>query len=159
MVRSEKSKRLIMVSRLLFIIYMIFALYVLLMAESFGRTVTDQYRYNLVPFMEIKRFYSLLGTGWNGKAFLNLFGNVLCFMPFGFYQAIEFRNKKAMIRKVTLCTFFFSFCVEIVQLIFKIGIFDVDDLILNTTGGILGGILYKLLRWVMSFGKNGGAQT
>lgn len=141
-----KRKRLILVSRLLFILYMVFALYILLLSESFGRAVTVNYRYNLQPFMEIKRFYRLLGTDSYKKAVLNLFGNIICFMPFGLYLAVETRNKRALIFRVTFLTFLFSLCVEIVQLYFKIGIFDVDDLMLNTLGGMIGGILYKILR-------------
>ena len=76
---KENNKRLMIVSRLLFIIYMAVALYILLMSESFGRTVTENYRYNLKPFAEIKRFYYLIGTESNTKAVLNLFGNVICF--------------------------------------------------------------------------------
>lgn len=145
-----KRKRLIIVSRLLFVFYMIFALYILLLSESFGRTVTDNYRYNLEPFVEIKRFYHLLGTGCHEKAVLNLLGNIVCFTPFGLYLAVEMEKKKALIFKVTLLTFLFSLCVETVQLYFKIGIFDVDDLMLNTLGGMLGGMLYKILKRIGS---------
>lgn len=141
-----RRKRLILVSRLLFILYMIFALYILLLSESFGRTVTDSYRYNLHLFIEIKRFYHLLGTGCHRQAVLNLFGNIVCFTPFGLYLAVEMKNKKALILRVTFLTFLFSLCVETVQLYFRIGIFDVDDLMLNTLGGMVGGILYKILR-------------
>lgn len=139
-----KRKRLMIVSRLLFVLYMFLALYILLLSESFGRAVTDNYRYNLRPFVEIKRFYHLLGTGCHQKAVLNLFGNIVCFTPFGLYLAVEMEKKKGLIFKVTLLTFIFSLCVETVQLYFKIGIFDVDDLILNTFGGMLGGILYRI---------------
>ncbi len=147
---KENNKRLMIVSRLLFIIYMAVALYILLMSESFGRTVTENYRYNLKPFAEIKRFYYLIGTESNTKAVLNLFGNVICFLPFGLYQAAELNSKKFLILKVTLLTLLFSLCIETVQLYFKIGIFDVDDLILNTAGGFLGGVIYRIL-WI--FGK------
>ena len=144
---KENNKRLMIVSRLLFIIYMAATLYILLMSESFGRTVTENYRYNLNPFSEIKRFYYLIGTDSNTKAMINIFGNIICFLPFGLYEAVELENKKFLIIKVTLLTFFFSLCVETVQLYFRIGIFDVDDLILNTAGGFLGGVVYRIL-WI-----------
>ena len=78
---------------------------------------------------------------------INIFGNIICFLPFGLYEAVELENKKFLIIKVTLLTFFFSLCVETVQLYFRIGIFDVDDLILNTAGGFLGGVVYRIL-WI-----------
>ena len=43
---------------------------------------------------------------------------------------------------VTLVCFECSLVIEVIQLTFKIGSFDVDDLLLNTVGGILGCITY-----------------
>lgn len=39
----------------------------------------------------------------------------------------------------------FSLCVELLQLVAKVGVFDVDDLILNTLGGLMGFWIYYLL--------------
>ena len=36
-----------------------------------------------------------------------------------------------------------SLLVELLQLVFKVGSFDVDDLLLNTIGGLLGYLVYK----------------
>ena len=47
-----------------------------------------------------------------------------------------------------LLGFFLSFCIEITQLVFKVGSFDVDDLLLNTIGGILGFLSYKIVQEV-----------
>ena len=41
-----------------------------------------------------------------------------------------------------------SFCVETFQLITKVGSFDVDDLLLNTVGGILGYIIFVICNTV-----------
>lgn len=136
------------VSRLLFIIYMACALYILLLSEGFGRTTYDHYRYNLTPFVEIKRFYHLLGSSRTRKAVINLFGNVICFIPFGLYLAFDMRKAKVRLIKVTFLSFVFSLCIELTQLFMKIGIFDVDDLILNTLGGMIGGLLYGICRVV-----------
>ena len=42
-------------------------------------------------------------------------------------------------------TFLFSLCVELLQLVAKVGVFDVDDLILNTLGGLAGFWCYYIL--------------
>ena len=47
-----------------------------------------------------------------------------------------------------LFSFEFSLLVETIQLVSKVGSFDVDDLLLNTTGGILGFLLYKIVQKV-----------
>lgn len=140
--KTKKNRRLRMISRLLFILYMAIALYVLLLSENFDRRAKTEYRYNLVPFQEIERFYHLLGTERHEKAMLNLAGNILCFLPFGLYQALNLERKRYVVAKVTALTLLFSFSVELVQLYFRIGIFDVDDLILNTLGGMTGALLY-----------------
>jgi glycopeptide antibiotics resistance protein len=47
---------------------------------------------------------------------------------------------------VTLLALEFSFAVEVVQLVLKLGCFDVDDLILNTVGGLIGYLIYVCMR-------------
>ncbi len=144
MTKKLNSKRLIMVSRLLFVVYMFFALYFLLFAEAFGRMdQRDEYAYNLELFKEIKRYINWANMSEYGfKAMLlNIFGNILCFVPFGFFMPMVFKRLKNGI-VITIMTFLFSLSVEIIQLVFKIGSFDVDDILLNTLGGIIGYIGY-----------------
>lgn len=123
----------------LFIIYMAALCYFMFFAESFGRNTHSQqeYSYNLVLFKEIKRFIQyreLLGM----EAFLlNIVGNVVGFMPFGFILPIISRRGKKWYNTILL-SFMFSLCIEATQLAFKVGSFDVDDMFLNTMGGVLG---------------------
>ncbi len=148
MTKKLNSKRLIMFSRLLFIIYMFFALYFLLFAEGFGRMYQrDEYSYNLELFKEIKRFINWSSVSDYGfKAMLlNIFGNILCFVPFGFFIPMVFKRLKNGII-ITILTFLFSLTVEVIQLVFKIGSFDVDDILLNTLGGIVGCLGYFVSR-------------
>jgi glycopeptide antibiotics resistance protein len=73
----------------------------------------------------------------------NLLGNLLGFIPFGFLLPLLmpfFRN----IVKILLAGFLLSLGYETVQLVFGLGIFDVDDLILNTTGVLIGFIIFIL---------------
>ena len=62
--------------------------------------------------------------------FTNLFGNVIIFMPFGFFlpMASKYRSFLAAV----FYSFTLSLCVETFQLLTKVGSFDVDDLLLNT---------------------------
>lgn len=140
---EKKNKRLIIVSRLLFATYLCFTLYFMFFSESMGRNIGDSYRYNLEPFLEIKRFYNLIGGDMNIRACINLFGNVICFIPFGIFLPAIGGHFKSFVR-VTILAAFFSLFIESIQLYFKIGIFDVDDLMLNTLGGMIGYIIYKI---------------
>ena len=49
-----------------------------------------------------------------------------------------------LIFKVTFECFVFSVLIELIQLTFKIGIFDIDDIILNTFGGLIAAVIIKI---------------
>jgi len=78
---------------------------------------------------------------------LNIVGNIVGFMPCGFFLPVISRRSRRWFNTVLL-SFLFSLCIETIQLIFKVGSFDVDDMILNTLGGILGYILYKIVQHI-----------
>lgn len=79
---------------------------------------------------------------------VNVVGNILVFLPYGmFLPRIFTRCQNALL--MTLLTFEFSFAIEIVQLICRVGSFDVDDLLLNTIGGMCG----YFLSWIAMHGK------
>lgn len=131
----------------LFIVYLIALTYLMFFAESMGRTGNEQaeYAYNLELFKEIKRFIIYRRQLGFEAVFLNLAGNVIAFMPFGFFLPVVSRRGRRWYNAFLL-GFFLSLCIETVQLVFKVGSFDVDDLFLNTVGGILGFTLYKIVQ-------------
>lgn len=146
MKKGKKLSQLKKISPLLFVFYMIAVAYVMFFAESLGRTYTGSaYRYNLIPFQEIRRFYGMLqGDKWL-RAMLNLAGNVVCFIPFGSFLPFLV-DKCKRVTVTVLYTLIFSFLIEITQLLFQVGSFDIDDLILNTAGGLAGYMLYAFFR-------------
>ena len=127
----------------LFLMYLALLVYFLFFAESFGRTdpKTRGYSYNLVPFKEISRFWIYREKLGIRAMMLNIVGNIVAFMPCGFFLPIVSRRSKKWYNTVII-SFMFSLFVETIQLIFRVGSFDVDDLLLNTAGGILGFVLY-----------------
>ena len=131
----------------IFVLYLIFLAYFLFFSDYFGRGshIQENYAYNLVPFKEIRRFIVYRHVVGIRSFLLNVVGNVLGFMPLGFFLPVISRRSRLWFNTVLL-SFLFSLCIETVQLIFKVGSFDVDDMILNTTGGILGYILYKIVQ-------------
>ncbi|RJX39947.1 VanZ family protein [Paenibacillus pinisoli] len=94
---------------------------------------------NLVLFQEISR--SLQSFSSHDR--YNLIGNVAIFMPLGILLGMMFARNKLAGMKVLLCAFLLSLCLETAQLLFMIGQFDVDDLLLNTIGGMLGFAAYR----------------
>jgi len=89
---------------------------------------------NLVPFSEILRY------DFGSKMFnYNVIGNMLIFLPFGYLIGTYVNPKKVW--PVLITTLLTSTAIEFVQL--KIGrSFDIDDIILNVVGGLIGYLLY-----------------
>ena len=83
-------------------------------------------------------FQNLLSGGWGGYMAI---ANLLIFCPVGFFPALLWRGNRCL--RGILAGFCTSFCVEFLQL-FVGRATDIDDLILNTLGGLLGGLLCLL---------------
>lgn len=135
--------------RILFLAYLALLIYFLFFAEGYGRQIsgTREYRYNLVPFTEIRRFWVYREQVGTLAAFLNLGGNVLGFMPFGFLLPVLSQRFGRFWVTVPL-GFSLSLAVECTQLAAKVGSFDVDDILLNTLGVLLGWLAFRLLNWI-----------
>ena len=74
--------------------------------------------------------------------FFDNFLNIIVFLPVGFLTCML--SKNFLIAKALFLGLFVSETIECSQLIFKKGTFDVDDLLNNTLGAVLGSILYIL---------------
>lgn len=73
----------------------------------------------------------------------NIVGNILIFIPLGFLIPIINPNLKK-IAKVTLIGFFASLSIEILQIFTMGNVCDIDDVIFNTIGALIGIVIYKL---------------
>ena len=145
---TKATRKVRIFGRIFFVAYMILALDFMFFSETLDRTmVSDQYRYNLTLFKEITRFWNMRHTyGWN-ITIINLLGNVVCFMPFGFLLPMV--SKRSVFKNflsVTFLAMLFSIGIETAQLVTKVGAFDVDDIFLNTIGGLLGYIFLKFTK-------------
>lgn len=76
--------------------------------------------------------------------FINLAGNVIAFVPFGFLYPIA--RQKGFFRSLFV-SLLFPILIECTQLYTNVGRFDVDDILLNTIGGWIGVIVYFYLRY------------
>jgi glycopeptide antibiotics resistance protein len=89
---------------------------------------------NFVPFKSIVPLLS--GQGNHLINMVNLFGNIIPFMPIGLLAPLVVRSiswqKALVLGVVTGLTF------EVMEVVFRVGIFDVDDILLNAFGVMLG---------------------
>lgn len=146
MAASKNTKRKKSLYVVLFAAYLILLFYFLFFSEGLGRASTEaEYRYNLTLFREIKRFIEYRHVLGYKAVFLNVVGNVIAFMPFGFLLP-PLMNYKTNWFVTTIWAFLFSLFAETIQLFFRLGSFDVDDMLLNTVGGLLGYIICILLK-------------
>ena len=140
---GRKKKIFRAVGKVLFLLYVVFLIYFLFLAEWYGRTgVSEEYRYNLELFREIKRFIIYREQLGAFAVFANLAGNILIFVPYGFFVSVASRERGFF--KTLFFSMGLSLCVEIIQLFTRVGSFDVDDILLNTIGGVLGYIVFLI---------------
>ncbi|MDY5873276.1 MAG: VanZ family protein [Bacilli bacterium] len=130
-IRSTNQKIILHneIFNLLFIIYVLLLFELLTGTEnSYGSGI------NNIPFKEIMRYE------FGSKMFIyNVLGNILIFVPFGYFISRYVKPKK--IFPIIVDALITSVTVETVQL--KIGrSFDIDDIILNIAGAIIGYFVY-----------------
>ena len=132
----KKQEKIILYEELL---KLTFCLYILCLFQ----VVTFQYDVswatnNFIPFKEILR-YNITSRLF----FKNVLGNMILFLPFGLFTSYYLKVEKINIPLIL--TLIASISIEIVQLC--IGrVVDVDDIILNVVGGLLGYYIYSLAR-------------
>lgn len=135
----------------MFYIYILLLAYFLFFSERYGRDLVTK-QYNLRLFKEIKRFIRYREQiGLEGFV-VNIFGNVIAFMPYGFL--LPLLNK--VYRRfyiILILSILFSLVIESSQLLLKVGVFDVDDILMNSTGGILGYIVFKIIYYFYKKGE------
>lgn len=91
--KQETKARIRVVGRILFLVYLLALVYFLFLQKNTGEETFElDYRYNLVPFQEIRRFWIYREKVGFLAAFLNLAGNVIGFLPFGFIVPVMHKN-------------------------------------------------------------------
>ena len=106
-------------------------------------------RANVVPFRTIMRYVNFFLTRMDKDSFFlalrNIGGNFLLFMPMGFFLPVFFSTERKF--GIALPTVFLMvFAVEILQGVFRVGVPDIDDLIVNMMGAYIGMLVSKKLK-------------
>lgn len=105
--------------------------------------------FNPMPFETILRFWRILVGDYSlslkRHAVINLVGNVIMFVPLGFFTARLWRIFRPLWRCALLGGGIIV-CVELIQFLTRVGSCDFDDLLLNVVGICLGYGLMRLVR-------------
>lgn len=125
--------------RIFILPYTIFLLY--LMFLGFGREQHEANIVRLLPFVSTV-FFVQNTTSWE-SIIINLFGNIIMFIPFGFLgwlNAKYFSFKKLIVDFLSVLII-----VEALQYLTRLGVFDIDDLALNSLGVWIGFQMRKFI--------------
>ena len=114
----------------------LFGIYIMCLFTVVTYQDVESYGNNFTPFKEMFRY--TLGSNLFIK---NVIGNMVMFMPYGFFTGYFLKINKVSV--VLLLSMLVSTSIEVIQ--GYIGrVFDIDDIILNVIGYIIGFLIYKL---------------
>lgn len=130
----NNNKKFILHEELLLLLFITYILFLFELVTSRDVYMSGT---NFVPFREILR-YPFGSENFNRQ----VFGNIILFMPFGFFTAYYTKMKK--LSGITFMSFLVSLTIEVVQKYIGRS-FDIDDILLNVLGGILGFLIYIAL--------------
>ena len=102
------------------------------------------YSVNLVPFSTIMSYINAIANNTMNIDIpvKNLLGNLLLFLPMGIYLPCILKKLRSF-KSTMLCIFILLVGVELIQFVTMRGAFDIDDLILNMLGALIGFIIFK----------------
>lgn len=128
-------------SSILLYMYIIYLLYLVFFSSYYGRGYFHR-SYNFIPFKTIIE-YIFFSPSLNATV-LNIVGNILAFVPMGFLVPIVF-SKINRFKLIAILVLISTVSIEIIQFGIGVGTCDIDDVILNWIGGIIGFELSKVL--------------
>lgn len=117
---------------------------------GFGRYTYPEFRYNLIPFSTIRIFLNFDQFNTN-MWIINLIGNIGVFIPFGILLPLIIKGR------IVLSYIFFIigvFVLELIQMLSRRGSFDIDDLLLNSVGFVIGYGIYKIIILWLNLNKS-----
>ena len=148
--RKERILAVVFLLYLLFLIRMIVFKYplqqMLQIVDTWQKDVVLEglHTANFIPFKTIKmyiRYYDMPGI----RSFSNLFGNILIFVPVGILLPLVHRASRN-VWVMLLNAFLLVVGIEVFQLFSNFGAFDVDDIILNCLGVLIGRFIYQIMK-------------
>ncbi len=134
--QSKTKNKAYQVTLGLFIAYLIILIWILIFKLGVEFSYMSNRNVNIIPFSE---FFIPNGKVDPG----GLIMNIIIFIPFGIYTGIIF--KMWPFGKQLVLFFCTSLLFEAIQYVMRIGAFDITDTITNTTGGIIGLLMYKAI--------------
>ena len=131
--KIEDKKKILKLSQIIVFIYYVVLLFNMVMFARYNSV----YGYNLIPF---KSFINVINTKNIYNIIINIFGNLLIFMPLEYFLIELFKVNRFHIN--LLLSLIIIIIIELSQLVLRIGVFDIDDIMLCILGMMFFYILY-----------------
>jgi glycopeptide antibiotics resistance protein len=148
---QKKRELILRISKILFFMYLILMIWQLFLGPYRSYSVVR--RYNIYPFNTIMNYFMNSDKFSFHIIFINLVANIVTFIPLGFFTSLLFKRLNKVIT-ITIFSVLTVTSIEAMQFIFNVGVFDVDDIILNTLGCVIGFTFYKIIRCIIAQQKN-----
>lgn len=143
-----KKQLIRIITIIIFAFYCISLIYVLFL--DMRPTHLNYFQYikksiNIIPFKTISDYVlRLANNSINLSSFIkNICGNLILFLPLGFFLPIITKSNWK-VKKIVTISFISIVSLELIQLLSTLGSFDIDDIILNLTGSIIGYCITKV---------------
>ena len=131
--KIEDKKKVLKLSHVIVFIYYVIMLFNMVIFARYN--IMDSY--NFIPF---KSIIDIFKNGSLYSIIIDIFGNLLVFMPLEYFLIELFNVKKFKFNFIL--SFGIILLIELFQYIFKVGVLDVDDLILDVLGMMLFYVIY-----------------
>lgn len=156
------------------VLYLVFLVYLIafLVIVFFSRSTAEEFQVHVAPFQDLYNavetdrglvdvFMTILREGVveglshveiiKPQDVVQVYLNIMLFVPMGYLLPYVFNwfRAKASIRPVVAC-FVISLVTENMQLIFRRGLYDLDDMLSNTLGGLVGQLLFLSIAYVVT---------
>ena len=135
--KKETIVKIIFIIPLILYLVLLFRLLFLKNGTDFSNT-----EFRFIPFSTVREYIQ------NEKSLklmaINYLGNILLFFPIGIFLPVFL--KKIKLSEIVLVAFFASLYAEFLQFELEAGYADIDDVICNTMGAAIGGMVYFKLR-------------
>ena len=169
---NPKAERLLGIRQA--VLYAIFFLYIAAVSYLvfFSRSATEDYQVHVALFEDLKSavridlgFFGIIHTLFtegpsaalshirviSPANIAQVYLNIMLFVPMGYLLPYLFRYFRARVTfRPVLASFLISLAVENLQLVFRRGFYDMDDLVDNTLGGLVGQLLFVAVAYVVT---------
>jgi glycopeptide antibiotics resistance protein len=127
--------------------YLVLVFYIVFLARRRQQFVDPSLAINWLPIKGLIDNYRNLNPAYPRAEYhfyANLLGNVLLFVPFSVILLRFYRIKSRIM--ILLAAVLFSMSIEATQYSFRLGVADIDDVLLNFLGAIVGMVFYCFLK-------------